>query len=189
MRLAALNSTGSYSDRDTSLFEKEVSIREVQKDQVLLKQGEVAKSIFFIAKGAVYQFETKPSLERNIIDLHVENDWFFNQKSLAFQIPSEGTIVAFTDSVILELSINSMHALINQSSAFFQFNKLLAQPALRLYFFDNLLTPQDKYRYILDNKRQLLQLFPLKMIAAYLKITPETLSRVREKLATAPNRS
>jgi len=41
------------------------------------------------------------------------------------------------------------------------------------------MTPTEKYRYILSNKPQLIQKFPLKYIASYLNITPETLSRVR----------
>jgi hypothetical protein len=52
----------------------------------------------------------------------------------------------------------------------------------RVIFFDNASTPTEKYLYILNNRLQLIQAFPLKMIASYLKITPETLSRVREKV-------
>lgn len=52
----------------------------------------------------------------------------------------------------------------------------------RIHLFDNALNPIEKYNYILANKPELVQAFPLRMIASYLKITPETLSRVREKI-------
>jgi hypothetical protein len=45
------------------------------------------------------------------------------------------------------------------------------------------MTPLEKYQFVLQTRPQLVQVFPLKMIASYLKVTPETLSRVREKLA------
>ncbi|MEO5563434.1 MAG: hypothetical protein ABIR18_08365, partial [Chitinophagaceae bacterium] len=60
---------------------------------------------------------------------------------------------------------------------------IFEQATSRVHFFDNRLNPTEKYQYILDNKSGLLQKFPLKLIASYLKITPETLSRVRESFS------
>jgi len=51
------------------------------------------------------------------------------------------------------------------------------------------MTPLQKYQYILDHRPDLIQQFPLKIIASYLKITPETLSRVRDKLSKGKGRS
>jgi CRP-like cAMP-binding protein len=135
----------------------------------------------------MYQYSIQLPGEKNIIDLHVANEWFFNQHSFATQSPSTSFIAAYTDSTVLELSIESIHYLINCSQAFFQLNKLLAQPADKNYFFDNMLTPLEKYQYIVDKRSGLLQTFPLKMIASYLKVSPETLSRVREKLTRPTN--
>ena len=177
----ALKTTGNYSDKDVILFEKEVKFRQVHKDEVLLINGEVAKSVFFILKGSFYQYSLKSDKEFHIIDLHIENEWFLNHKSFVSQIPSDYTISAFTESNILEISIESIHYLIGQSLAFLQLNKILEHSVSRVYFFDNLLTPLQKYQFIFKNKPQLLHEFPLKIIASFLKITPETLSRVRER--------
>jgi hypothetical protein len=46
----------------------------------------------------------------------------------------------------------------------------------------NLISPEVKYKEILAKKPLLIQRFPLKYIASYLRMTPETLSRVRRKL-------
>lgn len=178
-----LNTTGNYSEKDITLFEKEVKLRQVHKDEVLLTNGEVAKSVFFILKGAIYQYSLKSAIEYHIIDLHIENEWLLNHKSFVSQTPSNCFIGAFTESEILEISIDSIHYLIGQSPAFFQLNKILEHSTSRVYFFDNSLTPLQKYQFIFENKPQLLQKFPLKIIASFLKITPETLSRVREKFA------
>ena len=62
--------------------------------------------------------------------------------------------------------------------SFLQLNKIFTQPA-KIHFFDNAYSPSQKYDYLMQTKAQLMQTFPLKMIALYLKITPETLSRVR----------
>jgi CRP-like cAMP-binding protein len=155
--------------------------RQVHKDELLLNKGEVAKSIFFILTGALYQYSLKSDTEYRIIDLHLENDWLLNHKSFVSQTPSDSFMRAFTKSSILEVSIESIHYLIVQSSAFLQLNKILEHSTSRVYFFDDLLTPIQKYQFIFENRPELLQQFPLKIIASFLKITPETLSRVREK--------
>lgn len=178
----ALKTIGQYNDKEIELFQKEVKERTLLKDDILLHQGEVAKSVYFLVEGAIYQCLSKSAINYTIIDLHIKNEWFLNPESFISQHPSNHQIVAFTKSTILELSIASVHYLIGKSASFLQLNKILTGASSRAYLFDNMLTPQQKYQFIIDSKQDLLQEFPLKMIASYLKLSPETLSRVRNKL-------
>jgi CRP-like cAMP-binding protein len=180
---SALSQIGSFSPKDIAIFEKAVSIKTIEKGTKLLNYNEVCKSAYFILEGAFFQHKLKDELEQNIIDLHIDNEWMVNSQSFIKQMPSETTIQAFTPSTIFEIDLHSLHALIAISPAFFQLGKVLEPQYSRLQFFDNTLSPAEKYEYILNNRPKLLQIFPLKMIASYLKVTPETLSRVREKLA------
>ena len=103
----------------------------------------------------------------------------FNHVSLIDQSPSKTTIKAFTKSEVIELSLSSLHNLIANSQAFVQLGRIFNQPKNRIYLFDNSLNPTQKYNYIKEAKPLISQIFPIKMIASYLKISPETLSRVR----------
>jgi hypothetical protein len=85
--------------------------------------------------------------------------------------------------------MHKMHEMIGLSPAFFQLARVLEPVHSRTHLFDNQLTPLEKYQYILQHRPGLLQAFPLKIIASYLKITPETLSRVRDKIAVPKNGS
>jgi CRP-like cAMP-binding protein len=178
-----LEKTGRFSDYDVTLFEKKTKIRTVKKGEIMLGEGEVCQTAFYVISGSFYQYNFKDEIEENVIDLHIENEWFLNEQSFIAQKPSENIIKAYSDSTVLELTLFSMHELIAQSPAFFQMGSILEMSKSRVHFFDNSFTPLQKYQYILDNKPALLQRFPLKIIASYLKITPETLSRVRENLA------
>lgn len=177
-----LKTTGTYSDNDFQLFEQEVRVRHVKKNDVLLCKGDVARSIFFMLKGAARQYNIIAETEYNIIDLHLSDEWFFNLKSLVTQKPSEFFIEAFSNSSILEISLETVHYLTGKSLAFLQLNSILQGDVARLSFYDRSMTPLEKYQFILNTRPQLMQVFPLKIIASYLKITPETLSRTREKL-------
>jgi hypothetical protein len=107
------------------------------------------------------------------------NEWVLNHRSFVTQQPADSSISSFTGGIILELSIQSIHYLIGHSLSFLQLNKIMDNAVSRIVLFDNALAPKEKYLYVLNNRPQLIQEFPLKMIASYLKITPETLSRVR----------
>ncbi len=178
----ALKITGHYNDNELELFQQETTERILLKDETLLHQGQVAKSVYFLIEGAVYQSLSQSTVNYNIIDLHLKNEWFFNAESFISQHPSNHDIVAFKQSVILELSIESIHYLVGKSISFLQLNRILTNGSSSAYLFDNMLNPLQKYQFIIDNKRDLIQMYPLKMIASYLKITPETLSRIRNKL-------
>lgn len=182
MYLNALKTTGCYTDKELELFQREVEERILLKDEILLHQGEVAKSVYFLVDGAIYQCFSESVISFRIIDLHLKNEWFLNPESFISQQPSNHHIVAFTQSIILELSIESIHYLIGKSASFLQINKILTGVSSRTNLLDNMSTPLQKYQFILDNKRDLIQKFPLKVIASYLKVTPETLSRVRNNL-------
>lgn len=173
-----LNSVGNFSDEEVDIFEKYVLKRSVKKNDILLREGDVCRSLFYILSGCGYQFQDDETME-NIIDLHLANEWMYNHPALINQSPSKTCIKVFSDAEILELPLYKWHRLIARSQAFLQLGKILDQESSRTHFFDHSLTPAEKYAYITANKPALLQAFPLKMIASYLKIAPETLSRVR----------
>ncbi len=177
---AILKTNGDYSLTDIQLFEANTTCRQLLKNDILIKPGEVCKSIYFNIAGAVYQYNSNAEMEENVIDLHLANEWFLHHNSFITQKPADGFIKAYSNSKILELTIESLHHLVGKSPAFLQLGRIFEQSTSRVHFFDNRLTPAEKYQYILDNRSTLIQYFPLKLIASYLKITPETLSRVRE---------
>ena len=173
-----LASIGQFSSAEISLFEKFTVRKTFNKNDILLKEGKVCQAVFFIVSGCFFQFQTAEITE-TIIDLHVQKEWMCNYQSLTGQSPSKTVIRAFTKSEVIELSLYSLHCLIARSQAFLYFGSIFNQVNSRTYLFDNALNPAQKYNYIKEARPLLPQMFPIKMIASYLKIAPETLSRVR----------
>uniref|UniRef100_UPI004048A4A6 Crp/Fnr family transcriptional regulator n=2 Tax=Roseivirga sp. TaxID=1964215 RepID=UPI004048A4A6 len=169
---------GKFSNLDCELFGKYITRQKLSKNEYLLKEGEICTSLFFVIKGSFVQYQIK-DIDENIIDLHLGNEWMFNQDSLTEQIPSKTNIRAFSNSEVLTLTLHGFHYLCSKSQAFLQFAKILNQTKLRTSLFDSSLNPVEKYDFILKTKPELINTFPLKLIASYLKLTPETLSRVR----------
>ncbi|GAB3512786.1 Crp/Fnr family transcriptional regulator [Emticicia fontis] len=178
MLQAALKKIGRFSDEDITLAEKLLIKRQFKKNELLLAEGAISQSAYLLISGAAYQLSMN-DIDENVIDLYLENEWIMNYPSFVGQKPSTTQIKAYTNCEVLELTIHVVHHLIEVSPVFFQLGKVMEQGMARIHYFDNALTPLQKYNYLLETKPQLLQQFSLKMIASYLKITPETLSRVR----------
>lgn len=173
-----LNTIGQFSVSDCELFDKYTSQKTLNKNDILLKNGEVCQSFYFVLQGSFIQYQDQ-LINEQVVDLHLKNEWMFNQESLTAQLPSLTNIKAFSTSEILVLSLHNLHFLCAKSQAFLQFGKILNQTKHRTSLYDNLLTPSEKYQFITKAKPELTSIFPLKLIASYLKMTPETLSRVR----------
>ncbi|MEM7110180.1 MAG: Crp/Fnr family transcriptional regulator [Bacteroidota bacterium] len=178
-----LNQKGRYSQNDFKLLETELKKLSLKKGEIILDEKEVCSSIYFLIQGTALQLYTDDTHNEMIIDLNGPGDWLLNHKSFATRKPSEYIIKVFNDSEVYELSIESIHGLIAKSQSFFQLGKILEESTGRVEFFDHNYTPDQKYQFLMEKRPNLLQLFPQKIIASYLKITPETLSRVRNRFS------
>lgn len=176
-----IDKAGSFSEKDAALLKEELQLRTLKKGAILLEKGCVCSSVAYVVSGCLYLYDYDTDLEKNVIDLYTSNDWVLNHKSFTTRKPSEYVIEAFEDCTIYEISMDAIHKLIAISQSFLQMGKILDEANTRISFFDNKSTPDEKYEFIVNNKPDLIQKFPQKMIASYLKITPETLSRVRKR--------
>ncbi len=178
-----LAKVGRFSEEEVTFLTEELQYRTLKKDEILLDKGHICASLSFVLSGAFYQYKIDADENKNIIDLNVTNDWILNHKSFTTQKTSEYYIQAYVESSICFLTIESIHRLIAKSQAFLQMGKILEIAISRVEFFDNNNTPDEKYQYLLENKPEIIQKFPQKLIASYLKITPETVSRVRNRFS------
>ena len=184
-----LNKAGIYTEKEILLLEKEIQFRVLAKDEIILDKGSICSSLIFIDSGSVYHYYVDSEHIKNVIDLNIANDWVLNHKSFTSREPSEYYIKAFENTSIYELSIDAIHRLIAQSQSFLQMGKILEESTSRIKIFDNNYTPDEKYQYILDNKPELLQIFPQKLIASFLKITPARRQDLRSRYCRCRFRS
>jgi len=174
---------GSFSETEVNLFTERLQTMDIQKNDTLLEIGEVCQAIYFVVSGSFRQYHTNSEYVDINKLLYIENNWVLEHKSFTGQKPSDNKIQAFEDSKVLKISMDDIHELIGLSPSFFKLGKILEIVADNKYQQNNLISPEAKYLTLLEECPRLLQIFPLKHIASYLGITPETLSRVRKKIS------
>ncbi len=159
----------------------------VAKGEVLLKPGEVCQHSFFVEKGLLRSYTIDEGGKEHIIQFAPEN-WFMSDRSSAyFNEASEFYIEAIEDSEVVLINHDFMVKAGGLNTSFREYNEKLLQNHIRhLQKRINLLlgaTAEKRYLDFIQLYPDLLLRVPQWMIASYLGITPESLSRVRKELA------
>ncbi|MPR34859.1 Crp/Fnr family transcriptional regulator [Salmonirosea aquatica] len=184
---SSVQNLGYFTDAELALLVGRLKVIPLARGGYLLREGQVCRAVYFVNRGSFRHYQVMNEIDEINLNLFIENDWMFDYQSFTSQKPSRALIQAAENSEVFELNVYDLHALIGESSTFFRLGHLLESALESSENRTANLTPETKYRKLLQTKPQLLQRFPLKHIASYLGITPETLSRVRKKLARSPD--
>ncbi|UFH57760.1 Crp/Fnr family transcriptional regulator [Spirosoma sp. KNUC1025] len=179
-------STIPLSETDSSLIEKAFIPKKLRKRQFLLQEGEVCKYIAFIVKGATRQYSVDEKGYEHVLNLCIENWWTSDRESFHKETPSIYNIDAWEDTELLLLpKANGYYERVNTIPAFNEMriklddNQHMAVQK-RLNMAQNY-TADYRYEELTKLYPEFLQRFPQHIIASYLGITKETLSRIRHQ--------
>ncbi|SMC39084.1 Crp/Fnr family transcriptional regulator [Cellulophaga tyrosinoxydans] len=171
-----------------SAYVSTLKIRKVKKGEQLLKQGDICQHTFFVEKGLLRYFSIDKKGKENVLQFAPENWFITDRESVYFNQPSKYYIDALEDSEVLVLEKNFVEKISEQNNSFEEFNnKLLHNHIRSLQKRIELLlsaTAEERYLDFIKVYPNLLLRVPQTLIASYLGITPESLSRVRKELAT-----
>jgi CRP-like cAMP-binding protein len=181
---ASIQNFGHFSPEHLSLLCNRLKVLSIKKDDYLIKEGQVCKSFYFINQGNFRHFTVQENGEEATLNLFISREWMFEYKSFMTQQPSQNSIQAVADSEVFGLSAWDFHDLARFSESFFRLGHIFEQAIQNQDFQHNRLSPEQKYERLLATKPALLQHFPLKHIASYMGMTPETLSRIRKKISS-----
>ncbi|PSL03361.1 Crp/Fnr family transcriptional regulator [Cecembia rubra] len=166
---------------------KLISRMHLKKNEVLLAAGESCKHMFFVESGLLRLYSIDSSGKEHILQFASEN-WFLSEReSLYFGNPSEFFIDALEDTTVVVFDQKFIEQASEISSEFRMYNDYLLQNHIRqLQKRINALigsSAETRYMDFIALFPDLSHRIPQWMIASYLGITPESLSRVRKGLA------
>ncbi|PKR82341.1 cyclic nucleotide-binding protein [Brumimicrobium salinarum] len=158
----------------------------VHKDDFLLRANAHCKHTFFVEKGLLRQFSTDDKGKEHIISFAPEGWLVTDRESVFFNEPSAYNIQALEDSQVVIIDDELLQRIAQKAPNFVRFNSRLLHNHIRhLQQRINLLlsaTAEERYLKFVSMYPNILQRVPQSMIASYLGITPESLSRVRREL-------
>jgi CRP-like cAMP-binding protein len=178
----------SYSSKlltgdEIDLIQSSFAPKKFRKRQYFLQEGEVCKYTAFVVKGAMRQYSVDDKGEEHIIKLFIENWWATDRESLMNKTPSIYFIDAWEDTAVLLVTKTCLTDLIDRIPTLWEWiRKLDANFAIasqRRLSAAISLSAEDRYHDLEKTNPEFLQRFPQHIIASYLGINRETLSRIR----------
>ncbi len=158
--------------------------KKLRKKQYFLQEGQVSKYQGFIIKGAMRTYSIDDKGVEHIVNLSIENWWVGDRESFIMLTPSVYNIDAWEDTEMLVTTradlnmldhipamaqmtrrLDERHAFANQR----RLNASISLPA------------EKRYAEFVKAYPEFIQRFPQHIIASYLGITKETLSRIRKQ--------
>lgn len=162
------------------------SKKKIKKGEFLLREGEVCEHTFFVEKGLLRMFSIDKNGKEHIIQFAPESWLMSDRSSLFFGEKSKYYIEAVEHSEVLLLTPDFFQNLKKEFPTTITNNDLLLQKHIRNLQnrVNSLLaeTAEERYLNFIKMYPDILQRVPQWMIASYLGITPESLSRVRKEL-------
>jgi CRP-like cAMP-binding protein len=159
--------------------------KKLRKKQYFLQEGNVCKHVGFIVKGAMRQYSVDENGIEHILHLYIENYWATDRESSIMLTPSKYNIDAWEDAELLVISRAEMLELMEKIPALVKmFQKLDERNAIASHRRLNSSissNAEERYKEFTANHPQFNQRFPQHIIASYLGITKETLSRIRKQ--------
>jgi CRP-like cAMP-binding protein len=159
--------------------------KKIRKRQYLLQEGAVCKYAAFIVKGAMRQYSVDDKGLEHIVRLSIENWWAVDRESYVMLTPSPYNIDAWEDTDALLAARADLLILSNNIPALREMTRKLderhafaSQKRLNAAIS---MTAEQSYSNLANTYPEFLQRFPQHVIASYLGITKETLSRVRNQ--------
>lgn len=185
-----LNSFRSYtefSDEDFARFLEFCVPFRLKKNDFFYKAGEVPKYSPFILKGCARQFRINENGDEQIILFVEEGTWAGQIGSMRSKVPTDIYLQATEDCELLGVTIADADHLMEAMPAYQKYfskkypvdHAQLMNDALRI----KTDTPENLYSWLLKTRPSLIQRVPQHLIANYLGLRTETISRIRKKLA------
>jgi CRP-like cAMP-binding protein len=159
--------------------------KKLRKNQYLLQEGDVWQKHAFVSKGLVRTYSIDEKGSEHVIAFAMENWWTGDRESLLSGKPSRFNIDAIEGSEIVLIDDQKFSAICKEIPAFNDMQNAIIQRsfvASQNRIHDSIsVSADEKYKNFVGKYPSFATRIPLNMIASYLGITRETLSRIRHK--------
>jgi len=175
----------SITDADLEKVLEYFTFNKVKKGTLLLTEGEVEKNFYYINSGCVRTYYVNHGGHLKTRHIAFENSLIASLSSFISGKPSYEYVEAIENSELLSIERIHFFHLLEEVAAWKDFYILVLEKGYR---FQNekiesyvTLTAQERYNKLMIDNPHFIKRLPNIIVASYLDISPETLSRIKHQ--------
>jgi CRP-like cAMP-binding protein len=181
--------TFGFTEKELASFISGFHVQEVRKKELFLRSGEISRAKAYLNKGCARNFVVDEKGHERILSFAFEDWWLADFESYYSGTPGSTNVQMLEDSELLVISKEEwqhMERAIPKLRQWYAVKLTRHASALTRWVEDlRTLTPEARYLNLVKEQPQVLQRVPLHYVAAFLNIEPQSLSRMRKRLATS----
>lgn len=187
---AYLEARAPFTTQDFAYIRTRFVPATLRSSEFLQRAGSVAKYAAFVARGCLRTYAIDAKGKEHIVQFAPETWWVADNVSLASGTPSEYFVDALEDSDLLLIDPPSHEALVDRVPGYAAalrkgLQRHAAAKDARIVSAMSA-SAQERYLEFLQTYPSLATRVPQWMLASYLGVSPETVSRIRRKLSRKP---
>lgn len=183
-----VNETINITDEEFEYAKTLFLPKKLRKKRYLLEEGETCIYTTFVEKGLLRSFSIDEKGNEHILQFGMEGWWVADLYSFLTGETSEYNIEALEESELLLITKSSWDLLLDEVPAFERYFRILIQNNLiatqRRLMGTISTTAEERYQKLLHDFPNISQRVPQHMIASYIGVTRETLSRLRSQITS-----
>lgn len=174
------------SEAEQKLVKTFFSPKKIRKRQYLLQEGNICRHLAFVEKGLLRSYNVDDKGIEHMIHFAWEGWWMADMLSFLSIEPSTYDIDAIEDSELLLISrpdFEEMLIKVPVMERYFRIlfqNNIISKERRLISSISN--SAEEKFIHLSATNPELIKRIPQQLVASYLGITPETLSRIKNKL-------
>ena len=172
-------------EEETILLSKIVH-RNYLKDQYIVQQGDICKSANFIISGCTKTFYIDKEGQEHIVMFSIEDWWTSDLGSFITQTPADFNVQCIENTQLIQFTFDNLEELYAEIPKLERLFRKIVERAFvasqKRIIRNFSLTAKERYQIFKDTYPKIEQRFPQYMIASYLGITKEFLSKIKSQL-------
>lgn len=181
--IASLQKHIDLSEREQEILADFLVFKIIKKRQFLLHEGQIARDVAFVVSGCLRSYSIDQNGFEHILQFAPEGWWITDMHGFISQQPTHLNIDALMDTEVYLLSRENQLILFDKIPKLERYFRIVTENSLvgsRERLIDNLsLTASERYGNFCKTYPTLIHDIPQKLIAAYIGVTPEFLSKLK----------
>lgn len=178
------------SKEEKEIINKDLKITKFKKGVILLREGQNSSDNYFVLSGCVRQYIIKDGDER-VTNFYTEEDWILTAIGQGSNPLSKYFLECVEDCFLVIANDKEGSELMKTNMKFQELAQLILEKQIinqQQHFteFQNS-TPEERYLKLQKTRPHLLERVPQYQLSSYIGVKPESLSRIRKRIANKRN--